>query len=370
MSTAAADLNKRIGAAGTAAVRSQETQRHELDRPVAPAAIEVEALTKVYPARRSLFGAVQPGKCAVDGVTLRVEEGEVFGLVGANGAGKTTLIRMLSTMVLPTSGTARIGGYDVTSSEREVRSLVGLVSSNERSFYWRLTGRENLRFFTRLYQIPDAQADPWRDELIGLLGLAEVADRRFDQYSTGEKQRMAIARGLLARPKILLMDEPTKGVDPIGAADIVELILGPVRGLWNPTILVTSHNLAEIERLCGRVALMHRGRLAALGPIEELRARARRSDCYVLTVTGVAREALESLAADAGGLVSRQAHALDGALELEVGFPEASAGFSRLVRSLVQAGGDLVSCSRVTPTFEDAYHAVVEASESEAAGRS
>jgi ABC-2 type transport system ATP-binding protein len=180
---------------------------------------------------------------------------------------------------------------------------------------------------------------------------------------------MAIARGLLARPKILLMDEPTKGVDPIGAADIVELILGPVRGLWHPTILVTSHNLAEIERLCGRVALMHRGRLAALGPIEELRAKARRSDCYILTVTGLALAALESLAADAGGFVSRQAQADAGALELEVGFPEGSAGFARLVRALVQAGGDLVSCSRVTPTFEDAYHAVVEASESAAAGR-
>jgi ABC-2 type transport system ATP-binding protein len=338
-------------------------------RPAARAAIEIEALTKVYPAQRPWFGTGQPEKRAVDGVTLRVEEGEIFGLVGPNGAGKTTLIRMLSTMLLPTSGTALVGGHDVAKNERAARDLVGVVSSNERSFYWRLTGRENLRFFTRLNQMPDREADPWRDELIGLLGLGRVADRRFDHYSTGEKQRMAIARGLLARPKVLLMDEPTKGVDPVGAAEIIELIRGPVRRLWNPTILVTSHNLSEIERLCGRVALMHRGRLAALGPIDELRASARHADHFTITVSGVEAAALGSMAAEAGGLVSGEGQSRAGTIEMEVRFPLGSAGFARLVRLIVGAGGDLVSCSSKPATFEEAFHAVVEANEGVAGGR-
>jgi len=338
-------------------------------RPAARPAIEVVGLTKVFPAHRSLFEARQPEKCAVDGVTLQVDEGEIFGLVGPNGAGKTTLIRMLSTMVLPTSGTARVGGFDVIANEREVRSLVGVVSSNERSFYWRLTGRENLRFFARLHQVPEQQIDLWRDELIALLGLEEIADRRFDQYSTGEKQRMAIARGLITRPKVLLMDEPTKGVDPVGAVELIELIQGMVLKLWNPTILVTSHNLFEIERLCGRVALMNRGRLAALGRIDELRAGVRRSDTFAIRVSRLGLVALEEMASEAGGLVSKPANARSDAIELEVSFPLDSAGFPRLVRRIVEAGGELVSCTQRSATFEEAFHEVVETSKISAAGR-
>jgi len=325
--------------------------------------IEIEALTKIYPSRLVLFGTRQAEKRAVDDVTLSIAEGEIFGLVGPNGAGKTTLIRMLSTMVLPTTGIARVGGYDVTEYEHQVRSLVGVVSSNERSFYWRLSGRENLRFFARLHQMPEWQTDPWRDELIELLGLAEVADRRFDQYSTGEKQRMAIARGLLARPKILLMDEPTKGVDPVGAAEIVELIQGPILGLWNPTILVTSHNLFEIERLCDRVALMHRGRVVALGAIDELRASVRRADAFIVVVRGVDDETLGSMAAKAGGLVSRDGVVRSDTISMEVSFPLGSAGFPRFVRLVVEAGGDLVSCDHRAPSFEEAFHTMVETSE-------
>jgi len=331
-------------------------------------AIEADALTKIYPAQRSLLGSLQPEKCAVDSVSLRVDEGEIFGLVGPNGAGKTTLIRMLSTMVVPTSGSARVGGFDVIANEREVRSLVGVVSSNERSFYWRLTGRENLRFFARLHQVPERQIDSWRDELIALLGLQEIADRRFDQYSTGEKQRMAIARGLLTQPKVLLMDEPTKGVDPVGAAELIELIQGMVLRLWNPTILVTSHNLFEIERLCGRVALMNCGRLVALGRVDELRASVRRSDRYVIRVSGLSLAALDGMAIETGGFVSSATTARSGTIEMEVNFPLESAGFARLVRRIVEAGGELVSCTQRTATFEEAFHEVIETSTISVAG--
>jgi ABC-2 type transport system ATP-binding protein len=323
--------------------------------------IEVEDLTKVYPPQRSLLGRKQEAKLAVDSVSLQVEEGEIFGLVGPNGAGKTSLIRMLSTMVLPTSGSAHVGGYDVRHDEPAIRRLVGVVSSNERSFYWRLTGRENLRFFSTLYQIPENEADPWRDELLSILGLGEVADRRFDHYSTGQKQRMAIARGLLTRPKVLLMDEPTKGVDPLGAAEIVKLIQGRILQLWRPTILVTSHNLFEIEKLCHRVALMHHGRLVAMGTIDQLRASMRRSDTYVMTVSGLSGERLESLAEQAGGVIVQDSVCRENRVELAVSFAIGSAGFPRLVRALVEQGGDLLSSSNQSESFEQVFHAVIEA---------
>jgi len=323
--------------------------------------IDIEQLTKVFPPQKSLLGRRQASKLAVDNVTLQVKEGEIFGLIGPNGAGKTTLIRMLSTMVLPTSGRALVGGFDVAHEEKAIRDLVGVVSSNERSFYWRLTGRENLRFFSTLYQIPEQQAAPWRDELLVILGLSEVADRRFDHYSTGQKQRMAIARGLLTKPRVLLMDEPTKGVDPLGAAEIVRLIQGEILQLWHPTILITSHNLSEIERLCQRVALMHQGRVAALGTIAELRSSMRQSDTYVMTVSGLGTERLQALAQQAGGVVAQEPTCKDDVVELVVSFALGSAGFPRLVRTLVENGGDLLSSSNHSESLEQVFHAVIEA---------
>ena len=323
--------------------------------------IDIERLTKLFPPQQSLIGRKQPSKLAVEDVTLQVKEGEIFGLIGPNGAGKTTLIRMLSTMVLPTSGCARVGGFDVTRDEKAIRKLVGVVSSNERSFYWRLTGRENLRFFATLYQIPERQAIEWRDELIDILGLSEVADRRFDHYSTGQKQRMAIARGLLTKPRVLLMDEPTKGVDPLGAAEIVQLIQGKILKLWGPTILITSHNLFEIERLCHRVAMMHQGRVAALGTIDELRASMRRSDTYVMTISGLGVEDLKSVAQRAGGVLAQDPSCKDGVVELVVSFALGSAGFPLLVRTLVESGGDLLSSTNHSESFEQVFHAVIGA---------
>lgn len=323
--------------------------------------IELDQLTKRYPPQRSLTSRAGESRLAVDSVSFSVAEGEIFGLIGANGAGKTTLIRMLSTMVLPTSGRAIVGGHDVTRDERAVRDIVGVVSSNERSFYWRLSGRENLRFFTALYQIPESEARSWREELLEILGLGEVADQRFDHYSTGQKQRMAIARGLLTRPKILLMDEPTKGVDPIGSAEIVRLIQGRILSLWRPTILVTSHNLGEIERLCGRVALMHRGRLAALGTIDELRSQITRIDSFVIRIRGAGAEGVRGMVERCDAVASEASTQPDGLIELRVDFARGSDGFAMLLRALIESGADVVDCSHEEDSFEQVFHAVIEA---------
>jgi ABC-type multidrug transport system ATPase subunit len=191
--------------------------------------------------------------------------------------------------------------------------------------------------------------------------MSEVADRRFDHYSTGQKQRMAIARGLLTKPRVLLMDEPTKGVDPLGATEIVQLIQGKILKLWGPTILITSHNLFEIERLCHRVAMMHQGRVAALGTIDELRASMRRSDTYVMTISGLGVEDLKSVAQRAGGVLAQEPSCKDGVVELVVSFALGSAGFPLLVRTLVESGGDLLSSTNHSESFEQVFHAVIGA---------
>lgn len=322
--------------------------------------IKTRGLTKRFPQPRSWFPHGVQDKLAVDRVDLELSEGEIFGLVGPNGAGKTTLIRLLSTMVLPTSGVATVGGFDVVKAGREVRGLVGLVSSNERSFYWRLTGRQNLSFFGDLYQIPSTQARAWMEELLDLLDLGDIADVRFDRYSTGQRQRMAIARGLLSKPKILLMDEPTKGVDPVGAAQLVRIIRERVAQLWNPTILVTSHNLTEIERLCGRIALMAHGRIIALGKLHELRAMVEVANIYRMKVGHLAPETLEAIAAKSGPLQPVRVSCYDGTIDLEISFSRGQDRFARMIRAIIEAGGDVLTCSAVEASFDDVFHALLK----------
>jgi ABC-2 type transport system ATP-binding protein len=312
-------------------------------------------LSKRYPGR----GRGGPAKLAVDTVDLQLHDGEIFGLVGPNGAGKTTLIRLLSGMLLPTSGAATVGGFDIVTASRSVRRLVGLVSSNERSFYWRLTGRQNLCFFADLYRIPKMEARAWMAELMELLDVGDVADVRFDQYSTGQRQRMAIARGLLSKPKILLMDEPTKGVDPIGASQLVHIIRDRIVKLWHPTILVTSHNLVEIERLCRRIALMAEGRIVAMGEIDELRGMVGKTDVYRLRIAKLSTETLETIATDSGALQPIRIFGCGDAAELEVGFPRDTGGLACMIRLIVQAGGDVSTCSAVEASFEDVFHTLV-----------
>lgn len=322
-------------------------------------AIETHGLSKRYPSGFSLFGAKPSEQFAVQDVTLSLGEGEIVGMVGPNGAGKTTFIRMLSTMILPTSGIAFVGGYDVAREEREVRSLLGVVSANERSFYWRLTGRENLRFFAALHHLNVRKTAEWIEELIDLLGLSHIVHRRFDGYSTGEKQRMAIARGLLTKPKILLMDEPTKGVDPVGASELIDLIKHRVLPLWHPTILVTSHNLFELEQLCSRVAMMRKGRMLAIDTVDALKRRVRKADHFVLDVHGIESAALGSLA-EASGAIGVEIKTDDSvALKLGVGFAPGDAGFAALIRAIVEAGGDVLAASRTEHSLEQAFHQIL-----------
>jgi ABC-2 type transport system ATP-binding protein len=214
--------------------------------------IEVKGLGKVYP------GGVE----AVRGIDFQVGQGEVFGLLGPNGAGKSTTVGMLTTTVVPTTGTARVGGHDVVRQPRLARAVSSVVFQDavvDRG----LSGRANLELHTRLWGVPPAQARTWTDELVGVLGLSELIDRPVASYSGGERRRLEIARALTSHPQVLFLDEPTVGLDPRVRHELLDVIAG-LRDRSGLTILLTTHYLDEASRLCDRVAIVDRGSVVAL----------------------------------------------------------------------------------------------------------
>jgi ABC-2 type transport system ATP-binding protein len=198
---------------------------------------------------------------ALDDVTIQIEQGEVRGLLGPNGAGKTTLVKILSTVLLPTSGSANVMGRDVVRDTKAVRQLIGIVFGGDRGLYWRLTARQNMEYWAALYNVPAGLAKQRVAALLDRVGLTERADSKVETYSRGMKQRLHLARGLVADAQVLFLDEPTVGMDPLAARDFRKLVL-ELREEGR-TILLTTHDMAEAEAVCDRVALIDRGRVIA-----------------------------------------------------------------------------------------------------------
>jgi len=235
-------------------------------------AVSIENLSKTYPTsfprlKKLLHLSLKPPVEALKNVSFEIETGEIFGLIGRNGAGKTTLTKIIATLIQPTSGRVSVKNYDSVKDEVRVRSLVGLATAEERSFYWRLTAEQNLLFFARLYGMKDADAKKRIGGLFEQLKFKDLAKRRFSELSTGNKQRLAIARAILPEPPILLLDEPTRSLDPLAAQEMRDLILS----FEGVSVLLTSHNLSEIEELCGRVAIISKGEIRAVDTPENLR---------------------------------------------------------------------------------------------------
>jgi len=223
-------------------------------------AIEVYNLTRKY-----------DGLCAVDGISFNVEPGEIFGFLGPNGAGKTTTIRMLTGQLLPTSGTAKVAGYDIVRERQMLKPKIGVVFDSQ-NLYERMSARENLIFYARLYRIGKSRAD----EVLAQVGLTERASDRVMKYSNGMKQRLLIARGLLHQPQILFLDEPTRGLDAHIARDIRKLVSDlAIAGM---TIFLTTHYIEEADQLCQRVAFIDQGKIAALDTPERLKAEYRQDN--------------------------------------------------------------------------------------------
>ena len=255
-------------------------------------AISIRNLSKTYPSpfRRLRAFFRRPVKEPVEAlrdVSFDVHTGEIFGLIGRNGAGKTTLTKIVATLVQPTTGTVSVRGSDSVLQDEQVRQQIGLATAEERSFYWRLTGEQNLMFFARLHGLSDRTAKQRIEELFVRLELEEVARRRFGEMSTGNKQRLAVARAMLSNPPVLLLDEPTRSLDPLAAARMRELIRSLAQRDPPVTILLTSHNLAEVETLCGRVAIISRGRIRAIDTPRHLRNLTSKSEQVHVTVSGL-----------------------------------------------------------------------------------
>ena len=240
-------------------------------------AVRVEGVVKAFPRRRSVRALLaapfrRPSRVpALRGVSLEVRRGEILGLLGPNGAGKTTLLKVLCGLVVPDEGRAEVLG--IRAGEPGLSRVLGLVHGDERSFYWRLTARENLDFFARLHGLTGEARRRRVAALLERVDLARDADRRFGDFSSGMRQRLAIARALIADPPVLLMDEPTRSLDPVSAARQREWILAELHRGDGRTILLATHNLREAEQVCHRVAILAAGQVRAVGTPAELRQR-------------------------------------------------------------------------------------------------
>lgn len=223
---------------------------------------------------------------AVRDVSFDVERGELFGLFGSNGAGKSTLVRILATLLTPTSGVASVNGFDVVRNELKVRSVIGLVASDERSFYGRLTCRQNLEFYAALQNVPRSKIAAALERVLDLFDLTAKADAPVQSLSTGQKQRLNMARALVHDPPIVFLDEPTKSMD-VQTADFVKaLIKDELVGQQHKTIVFISHELYEMDNFCDRVAILADGQLKAIGTPQELRIRVPRRAIYRIEVQG------------------------------------------------------------------------------------
>jgi ABC-2 type transport system ATP-binding protein len=314
-------------------------------------AIETHHLTKAFEKPRGWRRlARQPAVTAVNDVNLAVEKGELFGLLGPNGAGKTTLVKMLCTLILPTSGTAAVAGYPLTKPGA-IRAAVGLVVSDERSFYWRLTGRENLQFFAAMYQLPAKEADRRVEEALDEVDLLPYAGNLFQNYSTGMRQRLAIARSLLHRPQVLFLDEPSRSLDPVATARLHELVLGLIEK-HQVTVFLITHDLLEAEKLCRRVAVLHQGRIRAVGNPAELRRRLQPHLHYTVrsqVLPADAAPSLHQLAPDLH-LVTQSSYS-----EVSFAAGEEDGRLTAVLDYLRQHGRSIHSIQGQLPTLEEVF---------------
>ncbi|HKP53182.1 MAG TPA: ABC transporter ATP-binding protein [Chloroflexia bacterium] len=226
------------------------------------AAVETTDLRRTYETQQGLWGARKKSHEALRGVSLSIQQGELFGLLGPNGAGKTTLVKILSTVLLPTSGQAKVLGHDVVRDTTQVRNLIGVVFGGERGLYTRLTARQTLHYWAALYKMSNEHTKERVPYLLELVGLGDRAEERVEGYSRGMKQRLHLARGLLHNPQVLFLDEPTIGLDPVASVSFREVIKELQRS--GMTVLLTTHYMQEAESLCDRVAFINEGQIVLL----------------------------------------------------------------------------------------------------------
>jgi ABC-2 type transport system ATP-binding protein len=248
------------------------------DLDAAPVSVSIRNLTKSFPVRRG-FGQLirrplsRPLTAVIRGISFDVREGELFGILGLNGAGKTTLLKMLATLLVPDDGRAAVGGHDITDEGPAVRDVAAMVTADERSLNWRLSGLENLRLFAGLHRMNRRQTATRITDTLAAVGLSDSGNKLVGSYSSGMRQRLIVARALLPCPRVLLMDEPTRSLDPVSAQEFRRMLRDEIVDRGGATVILATHNSEEAFAYCDRVAVIHQGRLAALGRGRELAAR-------------------------------------------------------------------------------------------------
>ena len=293
---------------------------------------------------------------ALSDVSFAVEAGELFGLLGPNGAGKTTSIKILTTLLLPSSGKARVLGHDPASEPARVRPLIGYVFGGDRGLYDRLSARDNLSYFADVYRVPARQKTRRIDELLEVVGLRGRERERVETFSRGMRQRLHIARGLLHDPSVLFLDEPTIGLDPVGARELRETV-SALRDAGK-TILLTTHYMYEADELCGRVAVISGGRIVAEGTPASLKAHIADRTMVEVDAIGVDEGLLTRIRA-LPGVSSVVVEEGEGSQTLLV---QSSLGV-RLIQPLIGllTGVTVIAVTAREPTLEDAYVALIEA---------
>ncbi|MGZ3586354.1 MAG: ABC transporter ATP-binding protein [Candidatus Limnocylindrales bacterium] len=317
-------------------------------------AIEAQALTRVYKAKPKPVTALA-------GIDLEVPTGEFFGLLGPNGAGKTTLIKILTTLLLPTAGQARVFGFDVAAQTKQIRRIMNMVAGGEQSGYGLLTVREQLWMFSQFYGLRVREGWQRVDELIEAVGLEEQREQKVSALSTGQRQKMNLARGLLNDPWILFLDEPTLGLDVSAARSVRQLVSDWRAAVPGRTILLTTHYMAEADELCERIAIVDHGRILAIGSPAELKRMVQRESIFRLELDrldrgpaalqglpGVVRAVPAMGAADTGEVADRQTVIVNLVLEDD-------AALGGVVGALGGLGSRIVALAKSEPSLEDVF---------------
>ncbi len=316
--------------------------------------VEALDLRRSYATRAGTFKRERKTVEAVRGVSFSIEKGELFGLLGPNGAGKTTTIKMLITLLLPTGGAARVLGHDVVNDAREVRRHIGYVFGGDRGLYERLSALDNLRYFAELYGVAPREQRQRIGSLLELVGLTGREKERVEGFSRGMRQRLHIARGLLHDPQVLFLDEPTIGIDPVGAREL-RATIDTLRG-QGKTILLTTHYMFEADELCDRIAVIRDGELVAEGTPAILKQGVADGHVVEVETFGVEEAGLDAVREIAGVrsvALEERGHAQLLLVQVEPGAEVTSAVLGRL------NGVTIGRVSSRQPTLEDAYVALV-----------
>lgn len=346
-----------------------------LNRDAAAPVLEVLHATKRYPTR-ALFRRAKnapSSRPALNDISLEIREGEMVGLLGPNGAGKTTLLKTLSTLIEVDQGSVRVLGFDVTRDPRQVRGLIGLVTCDERSFYWRLSGQQNLEFFAALYRLPRQKAQQRIELLLERLGLADAAHRPYHSYSSGMRQKLAIARGLLSEPRLVLYDEPTRSLDPLSAQNVRQWISENRKVSPGTTHLIATNQLQEAEDLCDRVVILNHGEIVAQGSTDAIRKRFGACE-HVLHRIFCKHFALAGRLAptpDRGLLDIRESQGEEpGVTLIELRTTQDGQALSFVLNAILRSGGVVLSCETEKVPFDEVFIALVRGTPIETAVRS